>query len=119
MIADDDIILDDVKQRLEIEQDTTEFDIDVLSDVNSAFFSLYQLGIGPATPFYIDKTTTWGSFTTKIPKSLILEYLYLKTKIVFDPPIMSVVMDAYNNRLSELEFRMNVEVDNGSGIISE
>ena len=40
MITDDDIILVDVKRRLEIEQDTTEFDIDVLSDVNSVTCSL-------------------------------------------------------------------------------
>lgn len=117
MTTDSDIILTEVKQRLEIEQDTTEFDIDILSSVNSAFFSLYQLGIGPTTPFYIDDTTAWESFKTKLPKSIILEYLYLKTKLVFDPPNSSSVIEAYNNRISELEFRMNIEVDNGGGVV--
>ena len=117
MITDSDVILTEVKRRLEIQEETTEFDIDVLSGVNSAFFSLYQLGIGPATPFHIDKTTTWGSFETKLPKAIILDYLYLKTKLVFDPPNSSSVIEAYNNRISELEFRMNIEVDNGGGVV--
>ena len=118
MIDDDDIILTEVKRMLEIEQETTEFDIDIISHVNSAFFSLSEIGVGPAIPFYIDSFTTWDEFKTSIPKSIILDYLYLKTKMVFDPPTSSSVIDAFKERLSELEFRMNIYTDNGGGDVS-
>lgn len=117
MVTDTDIILDGVKRMLEIEQDTTEFDLDISTHVNSAFFSLYQLGIGPDIPFYIDATTTWESFTTKVPKTIILDYLFMKTKMVFDPPTSSSVIDAYKDRIAELEFRMNIYTDNGGGVV--
>ena len=117
MVTDSDIILGGVKRMLEIEQDTTEFDLDICTHVNSAFFSLYQLGIGPDTPFYIDATTTWESFATKVPKTIILDYLFMKTKMVLDPPTSSSVIDAYKDRIAELEFRMNIYTDNGGGVV--
>lgn len=110
---DDTVILDSVKRPLGIPAEVTEFDIDITMHVNSAFFSLNQLGIGPETPFYIDSTTTWSSFETSIPKHVVLDYVFLKTKMVFDPPTSSSVVEAYNDRISELEFRMNVAVDTG------
>lgn len=118
MTSDNDIILTEVKRMLEIEQETTEFDIDITSHINSAFFSLFEIGIGPSIPFYINASTTWGEFETIIPKSIILDYLYLKTKLVFDPPASSSVIDAFKDRLSELEFRMNIYTDNGGGDVS-
>lgn len=111
-------ILDDVKQMLCIQTDVHEFDIDVTSHVNSAFLVLNQLGIGPSTPFYVDSTTTWESLDTIVPKQVILDYLFLKTKLVFDPPSSSSIIEAYKDRISELEFRMNIIVDNGGGVIS-
>jgi len=115
---DDERILIQVKKMLEIEDDVSEFDTDITAHINSAFFSLYQLGIGPSSPFYIDNTTTWSSFETSIPKTLILDYVYLKTKLVFDPPASSTVGEAYKERIAELEFRMNIYVDNGGGEVS-
>ena len=115
---DDECILTQVKKLLEIEDDVNEFDTDIKSHINSAFFTLYQLGVGPSVPFFIDDTTVWSSFETSIPKSLILDYLYLKTKIVFDPPASSTVGEAYKERITELEFRMNVYTDNGGGEVN-
>jgi len=111
-----DIILSTVKEQVNIEDETTEFDSDIRSLVNSAFFSLYQVGVGPSKPFFISDTTTWEEFVTEVPKDVVLEYIVLKTRLVFDPPATSTIIDAYKDRISELEFRMNIEVDNGGGI---
>ena len=111
-------ILADVKRRLGIQKETTEFDLDVCSSVNTAFFTLFELGIGPSTPFYIDATTEWSAFETSVPQQVVLDYLWLKTKLVFDPPASSQVIEAYKDRISELEFRMNILVDNGGGVVS-
>jgi hypothetical protein len=112
-------ILDDVKKMLSIDTELEEFNIDILSHVNSAFMTLYQLGIGPQDDiFQIDKNTTWGELETSVPKGIILDYLYLKTNVIFDPPASGSVMEAYKDRISELEFRMNVLVDSGGGDVS-
>ncbi len=113
----DGIILDNVKRMLGIQSEVNEFDIDIISHVNGAFFILNQLGIGPSTPFTIDADTTWSSLDTIIPKNVVLDYLYLKTKLVFDPPTASNILEAYKDRISELEFRMSIMVDDGGGVV--
>lgn len=117
-MANSNIILDDVKRTLNIESSTTEFDTDIITHTNGAFFSMYQLGVGPSTPFSITSTTTWDEFITSIPKSVVLDYLHLKVAMIFDPPSSSAVIEAYKDRISELEFRMNIEVDNGGGHVT-
>ncbi len=115
---DDENILINIKKMLGIESSTTEFDTDIITHVNSGFFTLFELGVGPSTPFYIDATTTWSSFETSVPKQVVQDYLYLKTRLVFDPPSSSQVIEAYKDRISELEFRMNILTDNGGGEVS-
>jgi len=102
---------------LEIDPDTTEFDLDILTHINAAFFSLFQIGVGPDTPFYVDADTVWGDFVTKVPKPILLDYIFMKTKMVFDPPTSSPVIDAYKDRIAELEFRMSIYTDNGGGVV--
>ena len=109
-------ILDDVKKMLNVDTELQEFDTDIRSHINAAFFTLHQLGIGPQdTPFQINENTTWSQLETNVPKDTILDYLYLKTNIIFDPPTAGSVVEAYKDRISELEFRMNILVDNGGG----
>ncbi len=111
-------ILTDIKQRLNIESSTTEFDTDVIFEINSAFFVLNSLGIGPEEPFSVDEDTTWDSFETSVPLSTVGEYIYLKSKLVFDPPPSTSVQQSYQNRLDEIAFYMNVFVDNGGGSVT-
>lgn len=118
MVEDTDVILEEVKRMLSIEPSVTEFDIDIATHVNSAFFTLFELGIGPSTPFYITADTTWESFETAVPKQIILDYLFLKTKLIFDPPASSPLIEAIKDRISELEFRMNIYTDNGGGVVN-
>lgn len=114
-----DKILDDVKQMLNIHPDEHEFDNDIRVNINGAFLTLHQLGVGFSdTPFSITNTTTWSEFDTSLPKDTILDYLFLKIKLVFDPPQTSSVIEAYKNQISELEFRMNIQVDDGGGNVT-
>lgn len=113
----DESILDNIKQMLGIESLTTEFDLDICSAINSAFFTLFQLGISLTEPFQITETTTWNELTTTAPKEVIREYIYLKVRLVFDPPSSSFVAEALKDRISELEFRLNIHVDTGGGVV--
>ena len=113
----DESILSIIKRRLGINSETTEFDYDIRSHINSVFLSLRQLGIGPTTFFSIDENTTWNEYGTSLPVDIIEDYIYFKVKLVFDPPASSAVIEAYKDRISELEFRMNIEVDTGGGVL--
>lgn len=112
------IILNEVKKQNGIDSEITEFDSDILSLINGAFFTLNQIGVGPSISFSVDESTSFGSFDTQVPYDVLLNYLVLKTKIVFDPPSSSAVIDAYKDRIAELEFRMNIMVDSGGGYVT-
>ena len=42
----------------------------------------------------------------------IKSYVYLKVRLLFDPPSSSSVSDSMRNMISELEWRINVEGEN-------
>ncbi len=113
------IILNDVKKLLNIGSDITEFDSDIQAHTNSALFTLFQLGVGSTeVPFCINSTTTWGELQTSVPYEILLDYIHLKVALVFDPPSSSGVLEAYKDRIAELEFRINILVDNGGGNVT-
>lgn len=110
-----DSILTSVKKDLGIVEEYTHFDPDIIMDINTAFSILTQLGVGPDTGFSItDDTTTWNDYISD-PNSPVLNlvktYISKKTRILFDPPLSSAVMESMNHVISELEWRINVAVD--------
>lgn len=106
-------ILTSVKKLLGITEEYEHFDADIIMHINSVFMILTQLGVGPAEGFSIrDKTATWDEF---IPNGQNLEsvksYMYMKVRLLFDPPASSSVMDSMNRLISELEWRLNVAAE--------
>lgn len=114
----DQVILVDIKKMLGIEESVSEYDVDIQSSINSAFFVLHQLGIGSNGLIQIGPSTTWDEISTSSPKEVVRDYVYYKVKLVFDTPGSSFVADAIKDRISELEFRLNICSDNGGGIIN-
>lgn len=107
-------ILTSIKKLLGLMDDDTSFDTDITIYINSALADLAQLGIGPASGFSIsDKYSVWTDF---VPASPLLEpvktYVYLKVKLVFDPPQPSAVLESINKLISQLEFRLSVTAEN-------
>ena len=109
-------ILDTMKEMLGIDAGVTAFDTEITIHLNSAFMALTQLGAGPSSGFSVaDKTTKWSDYLgTEKNLEAVKSYLFLKVKIVFDPPERAAVMDAYKSQISELEFRINVQAEGGS-----
>lgn len=103
-------ILTSIKKMLGIEEEYDCFDTDIILHINSVFMILTQMGVGPSEGFTIsDKTTTWDEFLQDTKKlESVRSYVYLKVKLLFDPPLSSAVMDATNRLISELEWRLNV-----------
>ena len=86
-----DSILVTIKKMLGLEDNYTPFDVDVMVHINAALMSLTQLGIGPKEGFTItDYTQTWSDFiTNEVKLGAVKTYVYLKVKMVFDPPTNS------------------------------
>lgn len=106
-------ILDSIKKLLGISSEVTEFDTDILIHINSVFSILTQLGVGPSSGFSIeDSSAEWSDFIGDDARlSDVKSFVYLKTRLLFDPPASSAAMDAMNRMASELEWRINVSVD--------
>lgn len=106
-------ILTSIKKLLGIAEDYEHFDADLIMHINSAFMILHQLGVGPSEGFLIkDEDATWDEFIqgeTNI--EAVRSYVYLKTKLLFDPPLSSAVIESTNRLISELEWRLNVAAD--------
>ena len=108
-------ILTSVKKFLGIGEDYTHFDPDIVMHINSAFFVLNQLGVGPESPFTIeDKSSVWSDFVGDGKIELVRTYVYLFVRRIFDPPTNSAHLSALNEQIKEYEWRMNVQVDPGT-----
>lgn len=115
MIAMEESILTSIKKLVGIPEEYTNFDMDLIIHINSALSVLNDLGVGPSEGFSIsDKTTTWSDFVPNYQRiETIKSYVYLKVRMLFDPPTSSSVMEAMNRSINELEWRINVAVDPG------
>lgn len=106
-------ILTSIKKMLGITEDYTEFDEDIITHINSVFLNLTQLGVGPEEGFMIeDDTAVWEDFIDdSIQLQAVKTYMYLKVKLLFDPPLSSSVTESFTRMIAELEWRLNVAVD--------
>lgn len=109
-----DSILTSVKKMLGISKEYEHFDDDLIMHINSVFLILTQLGVGPKTGFIIeDDSTEWLDFIEDPTKlQMVKSYMYLKVKLLFDPPLSSAVIEATNRMISEFEWRLYVAADN-------
>ena len=106
-------ILTSIKKMLGVAEDYTEFDEDIITHINSVFLNLTQLGVGPEEGFMIeDDTAVWEDFINdSIKLQAVKTYMYLKVKLLFDPPLSSSVTESFTRMIAELEWRLNVAVD--------
>lgn len=106
-------ILTSIKKMLGVAEDYTEFDEDITTHINSVFLNLTQLGVGPEEGFMIeDATAVWEDFIDdSIRLQAVKTYMYLKVKLLFDPPLSSSVTESFARMIAELEWRLNVAVD--------
>lgn len=106
-------ILDSVKKVLGIDAAYTPFDTDIIMHINSAFSTLNQLGVGPINGFMIDdNAATWSELiATDMRLNNVKTYVFLRVKVLFDPPSTSFGLEAIQKQILELEWRLNVTVE--------
>ena len=105
-------ILTDVKKMLGIEEEYTQFDQDILIHINTVLNILAQMGVTYVNDEFVqDKTTTWDSLIVKGDLNLIKSYMFLKVRLLFDPPQSSALIEVINKQITELEWRINWAVE--------
>lgn len=104
-----DSILLSVKKTLGLEEDYTAFDQDVMMHINSVFSTLNQLGVGPVDGFMIDDATSnWADFLGgDLNLNNVKTYIYLRVRLLFDPPTMAYLVTSLAEQVKELEWRLN------------
>lgn len=105
----EDSILKSTKKILGLADDYDAFDLDVITHINAAFTILDQLGIGPTDGYSIeDDTAVWSDFNCPLNQlNLLKTYIYLKVRVLFDPPGTSFLLEAANNQIKEYEWRLS------------
>ena len=107
-----DSILNSVKKKLGIQEDYTHFDEDIIMDINSVFMILNQLGVGPDEPFTIeDEDTYWDDFIDNTRIEAVKSYMYMRVRLMFDPPTSGFLVDSLKKQIDELEWRMLVQAE--------
>lgn len=108
-------ILTSIKKLLGIAKEYEHFDADIIMHINSVFMTLTQLGVGPPDGFSIaDEDFTWDEFLPdKKRLEAVKSYVYLKVRLMFDPPQNTGHIQAIERQIAELEWRLNVAVDPG------
>lgn len=105
-----DSILDGTKKILGIGAEHDAFDLDIITHINSVFSTLQQLGIGPPEGFMIqDNAAEWVDFIgDETNLNSVKTYMYLRVRLLFDPPANSFLVTSLDEQRKELEWRLTV-----------
>ncbi len=108
-------ILDETKGALGLIVEDDSFDPELKMHINAALSTMYQNGVGK--PFYInDKDDGWDSFRNEAQlqndymMGQIKQYVFLKTKVLFDPPPPSSV-EYVDGAANEMLWRLRENYD--------
>lgn len=108
-----------IKKMLGIEVDYTAFDTELLFFINSAIMELSQLGVcSPNFQITENGNETWDSLLSDFSNEYLLNsaqnYIYIKTRLIFDPPNSGYVTSALQKELDEITWRLRVQMDGES-----
>lgn len=113
-----DSILDTIKKMVGGSIDYGAFDIDLITLINRSFGRLTTLGVGPEEGFsIIDSDDLWEDYMPdNLPVlEMIKTYIYLKAKVIFDPPLSSKATESMEKEAKELEWVIASEIDHPYG----
>lgn len=102
-------ILLTVKKLIGGDSTSPYFDTDLIVSINGALARAFQLGCGEENYQITGESDLWEDLN--LPNKtlgMLKTYIYLKTKSVFDPPTSSVMIDALNSSIKELEWCIEI-----------
>lgn len=111
----EDSILLTIKEMLGLSKTYPAYNTDVIRNINGSLFTLMQLGVGPSTGFRITgESETWNDYIgDRKDLDAVVNFIYIKARIVFDPPTSAAVLQALKEEAKEYEYRLNTQVEHG------
>ena len=106
-------ILISIKKLLGVSKECTDFDADIIMDINTVFMVLNQMGVGPKEGYRIeDAKSVWNDYIQDVDNlDGVKSYIHLRVKLLFDPPLNSAIIEAINNTIRELEWRLTHQAE--------
>lgn len=103
-------ILKSTKKILGLDLADTSFDLDIITFASSVFSDLNQIGIGPSGGLMIeDDTKVWADLGLPDNQlNIVKTFVYLKVRMLFDPPATSFAIEAMNKQIDEQLWRLSV-----------
>ena len=102
-------ILTSTKKILGVGADYTAFDLDIITHINAALSIVNQIGIIPDPGVMIeDDSMKW--IDIDIPENqltLLRTYVFLRVRMLFDPPSTGFLIDAMTKQIAECESRLS------------
>lgn len=106
------MVLTDIKKLIGFDEDYNAFDQDIVMQINSALSILKQIGVEVLSNVTLDGSEDWEDILGEHADiEMIKNYIYMKTKLVFDPPVNGSVMESLKEQIKEFEWRINFEIE--------
>ncbi len=98
----------------------TSYDTDLTMYTNTALSILKNIGIGVGKSLIKSGAETWSDFLNvdilvedDDMKQMAITFVLLKTKLLFDPPASSIVVQVIENSMNEILWRLEKIGDGG------
>lgn len=101
-------ILTSIKKMHGIDEIDESYDMELIMHINGALMIMTQLGVGPKEGFSItSKDEEWTQFLEgRKDLDLVFNDVYLRTKLVFDPPQNSFLVTSIKEQIKEYDWRI-------------
>lgn len=106
-------ILISIKKLLGLDVDYHDFDTDIIISINTALMIVNDIGLGVEGFMIEGPNETWEDFLGDDANlHAVKTYVYIRTRLIFDPPSSATVLESYNAQAKELEWRLYARKDN-------
>lgn len=102
-------IFKNIKQLLQIDGGTEDFDQDIYMHINSAISELTDIGVGPPAGFIVNsESVTWDQLVEDdLRYESVKTFIFLKVRLYFDPPQSQFGMQAMERQIDQLVWRLS------------
>lgn len=94
---------------LSLHEEIKDFDQEIVIYINSALAHLQQLGVGKDGFRISGDAELWEQFVDDVRMDFVKEFIYLKVRLIFDPPTTSFLNKAFEDQLREIEWRLRTQ----------
>lgn len=106
-------ILASMKKMLNIDDADKGFDVDIIIHINSTISKLFLLGVTPPHGFKVtaEGGETWTTYLGNTDDNMlddVKSYMYLKLRLIFDPPGNSFLVSAIEKQINEYGWDISI-----------